>query len=164
MLKSKWSQLSTSDKITLVLGLVSIMVAIIGVLSSGFLSNETRNLFGLNHPTPTPTPTPSVTQSGPINLTPNGDSYGHKINSWSKPAYNGYCQLPDCDKSSVRVDILTEGTVVTATCWTYGQMVITGTPDNPGYKDIRWVRLEDGTYLPNTWFMRDRLSQQLPRC
>src|SRR5579859_5800077 len=105
MQESKWYQLSTSDKISLALGSVSIMVAIIGVLISGFLSNEARNLFGLNHPTPTPTP--SFTQSGPIDLTPDGDSYGHKINSWTKPAYNGYCQLPDCDKSSVRVDMLT---------------------------------------------------------
>jgi hypothetical protein len=110
------------------------------------------------------TPTPTFTQSAPIDLTPDSVSYGHKINSWSKPAYNGYCQLPDCDPTSKRVDMLTEGTVVTATCWTYGQMVITGTLTDPGYKDIRWIKLEDGSYLPNTWFLRDRLSPQLSRC
>ncbi|HZS76473.1 MAG TPA: hypothetical protein VFA41_07650 [Ktedonobacteraceae bacterium] len=115
-------------------------------------------------PTSTNPPT-HFTQSGPINLSPDSANYSYTISSWSKPAYNNYCQLATCDPTSERKDLLREGRVVTATCWTYGQRVITGTLDNPGYDDNRWVRLEDGTYLANTWFVRTNLlTSQLPTC
>ncbi len=109
-------------------------------------------------------PTPPFTQSGAINLSPDSANYAYTINSWSKPAYNIYCQLATCDPTSQRLTLWHEGNQVTAVCWTYGQRVITGTPSNPGYDDNRWVRLTDGSYLPNTWFVRRNLSPQLPKC
>ncbi len=167
--KNKGSQFFTPERSALFISVASLIVALIAIPASGFLSPEFRIFFGLDKPTstPTPTPKPTFTQAGPINLTPDSDGYGGKITSWSKPAYNMYCELPDCDKTSKRMDNLTEGTVVTAICWTYGQLVITGTtiPGKYGYQDMRWVKLQDdGTYLPNTWFMRDKLSVQLPEC
>ncbi len=174
---SPWSFEKKAAVLSIVLTSVAMVVTIIATPFSGFLVPEIRDVLHLNHPmqastsaairSPLPThtsPSTPFTQSGPVNLNPDSANYGYTIDSWSRPAYNTYCMLPSCDPNSKRKDLLTEGTIVTATCWTYGQRVITGTLANPGYDDKRWVQLEDGTYLPNTWFVRTELGLHLPAC
>jgi hypothetical protein len=166
MQKSKKPPLTFEQKIavlTLVATLVVIPITLASCAFSGFLAPTLQHLLNLDPFFPASTPT-SFTQSGKVDLSPDSAIYFYKISTWSKPAYNTYCQLEYCDPSSKRKDTLLEGTTVTAMCWTNGQLVITGTVTNPGYEDSKWVRLKDGTYLPNLWFVRTKLSPQLPFC
>jgi hypothetical protein len=120
-----------------------------------------------NPPTTDPPTTvpPSVTQTALVDLTPNVDLYGGSVRTWSRPAYNTYCNVPSCDPASVPTGEVRHGQQVTAACQTHGQLTVTGTyPAVPGYQDDRWVRLSDGRYLANTWFARSSLRSDLPAC
>jgi len=171
MPKNKWSQMPTDRKIavlTLVVTLIGIPITLVSCAFSGLLTPTLQRLLNLEPSiqtsmTPTSTST-SFTQSGKVDLSPDSANYYYVISTWSKPAYNIHCELEYCDPTSERKDTLLEGATVTAVCWIKGQVVITGTVSNPGYKDSKWVRLKDGTYLPNTWFVRTKLSPQMPYC
>lgn len=171
MRKSKWSQVPTDRKIavlTLIVALVGLPITLASCAFSGFLAPTLQHLLNLDpfiRTTRTSTSVPtSFTLSGKVDLSPDSAIYFYKISTWSKPAYNTHCELDYCDQTSERKDTLLEGATVTAVCWTNGQLVITGTVSNPGYEDSKWVRLKDGTYLPNTWFVRTKLNPQLPFC
>lgn len=100
-------------------------------------------------------------------MSPNQQAYDNAVNTWTKPARNDYCtpDFPTCDPSSQTAGPVYQDQELTVDCYRPdGQRIITGTKQNPGYDDRRWVHLLDGRWLPNTWFVRHALRPDLPTC
>lgn len=117
--------------------------------------------------TQTTQPAPAVTQTGQVNIDPDTSAYGGTVNVWSLPARNDFCNssFPTCDPNSTIIYQVSQGQSVTALCYRpLGQLIMTGTLNDPGYEDRRWVELSTGGWLPNTWFVRSNLDLALPTC